>query len=249
MCDVFVFFFLEDEKWMRGFAFPFRVQTGLASSPFRVRRFAIAFHRSFVRRFLIRRMAVKTPLCRWACRVRTVRAKPDFQTRRRAISRQLSRSLTGSTLPRASPSLRDPYATGSGRAAVRQSSSSRIARAESSRRFRSGSVRLFVCHAKAFFPRRTSRAMLPSMVRRYAAARRKQTRSQRLRARYARTDGPPVSLARSRSRSASRSRGDPRAPRRFDPPAFANDAFGAFDKFRILTPPPTGRNCSSSPPL
>jgi hypothetical protein len=149
VCDVFVFFFLEDEKWMRGFAFPFRVQTDLASSPFRVRRFAIAFHRSFVRRFLIRRMAVKTPLCRWACRVRTVREKPDFQTRRRAISRQLSRSLTGSTLPRASPSLRDPYATGSGRAAVRQSSSSRIARAESSRRFRSGSVRLFVCHAKA----------------------------------------------------------------------------------------------------
>lgn len=102
---------------------------------------------------------------------------------------------------------------------------------------------------KLFYPRRTTRAMLPSMVRRYAAARRKQTRSQRLRARYARTDGPPVSLARSRSRSASRSRGDPRAPRRFDPPAFANDAFGAFDNFRILTPPPTGRNCSSSPPL
>ena len=69
---------------MRGFAFPFRVQTGLASSPFRVRRFAIAFHRSFVDVFLIRRMAVKTPLCRWACRVRTVREKPDFQTRRRA---------------------------------------------------------------------------------------------------------------------------------------------------------------------
>jgi len=106
-----------------------------------------------------------------------------------------------------------------------------------------------VCLSRQSYPRRTSRAMLPSMVRRYAAARRKQTRSQRLRARYARTDGPPVSLARSRSQSASRSRGDPRAPRRFDPPAFANDAFGAFDKFRILTPPPTGRNCSSSPPL
>ena len=133
---------------MRGFksAFPFRVQTGLASSPFRVRRFAIAFHRSFGRRFLIRRMAVKTPLCRSDCALCPVRKKPDFQTRRRAISRQLSdRSLTGDTLPRASPSLRDPYATGSGRAAVRQSSSSRIARAESSRRFRSG---LFVCHTK-----------------------------------------------------------------------------------------------------
>ena len=93
-------------------------------------------------------MAVKTPLCRWACRVRTVREKPDFQTRRRAIFSSTVSLAHGEHTPRASPSLRDPYATGSGRAAARQSSSSRIARAESSRRFRSGSVRLFVCHAK-----------------------------------------------------------------------------------------------------
>ena len=41
----------------------------------------------------------------------------------------------------------------------------------------------------------------------------------------------------------------PAPPEDSIPPAFANDAFGAFDKFRILTPSPTGRNCSSSPPL
>ena len=154
----------------------------------------------------------------------------------------------GGTLPRASSSLRDltRQVRGEPRFANRRARESPAQRARVVSEADWNDC-LFV--TPKGFPRRTSRAMLPSMVRRYAAARRKQTRSQRLRARYARADGPPVSLARSRSQSASRSRGDPRAPRRFDPPAFANDAFGAFDKFRILTPSPTGRNCSSSPPL
>ena len=230
---------------MRVFAFPFEFKpvSRRALSRSQIRD---VFHRSFVRRFLIRRMAVKTPLCRWACRVRTVREKPDFQTRRRAISRQLSRSLTGSTLPRASPSLRDPYATGSGRAAVRQSSSSRIARAESSRRFRSGSVRLFVCHAKAIHVGHRAPCFRPWCG---GTPPRVGSRPTRRGSGEVRAHRRPSRISRAipKPKCEPKPRRSPR-PRRSDLPAFANDASGR-STIPHLDPPPTGRNCSSSLPL
>ena len=159
----------------------------------------------------------------------------------------LARSRGGS-LPRASPSLRDPHATVSGRAAVRQSSSSRIARAESSRRFRSGSVRLFVCHAKAIHVGHRAPCFRP-----WCGGTPPRVGSRPARRGSGRGTRAPTALpylsrdpeAKVRAEAAA----IPAPPEDSIPPAFANDAFGAFDKFRILTPSPTGRNCSSSPPL
>ena len=235
---------------MRGFAFPFRVQTDLASSPFRVRRFAIAFHRSFVRRFLIRRISVKTPLCRWGCRVRTVREKPDFGTRRRATSRQLSaRSLTGGLTPArvavAPRPSRDSFGESRGSPIVELEDRPRRELASFPKR-----IGLIVCLSRQRAFRVGHRA---PCFRPWCGGTPPRVGSRPARRGSGRGTRAPTALpylsrdpeAEVRAEAAA----IPAPPEDSNPPAFANDAFGAFDKFRILTPSPTGRNCSSSPPL
>ena len=62
-------------------------------------------------------------------------------------------------------------------------------------------------------------AMLPSMVRRYSAARRKQTRSQRLQSKCACPNRGPV---RSRARQGRSTREDPRARAEIETPVLNN---------------------------
>ena len=116
----------------------FRVHRGSHSIPFRARRFRDRFSvsptvwGSKTRRrwpFSPEQFAVGLGGC--------LRASLDTKNAWRVIVPPVirrSRAHRGHT-PRASPSLRDPHATGSGRASVRGSSGSRTARAESSRRF------------------------------------------------------------------------------------------------------------------
>jgi len=120
------------------------------------------------------------PVARWAGGCLRARHEEDWRVIVPPVILR-SRARRG-TLPRALPSLRDPHATRSGRASVRGSSGSRTARLESVRRFDKLEADC-ASRRRRGSPRRTSRDMLPSMVRRYAAARRKQTRSQRLQAR------------------------------------------------------------------
>ena len=173
--------------------FRFRVHRRSPSIPFRARRFRDRVLVSPTRGFSscspkadrrcdgsFTRTCLHVPVARWAGGCLRARHEED----RRVIVPPVilrSRARRG-TLPRASPSLRDPHATGSGRASVRGSSGSRTARLESVRRFDKLEADC-ASRRRRGSPRRTSRDMLPSMVRRYAAARRKQTRSQRLQAR------------------------------------------------------------------
>ena len=172
----------------------FRVHRRSFSIPFRARRFrdrflvspTVVFRRVPKKKQtvdadgLLTRTCLHVPVARWAGGCLRERHEEDWRVIVPAVIRR-SRARRD-TLPRASPSLRDPHATGSGRASVRGSSGSRTARLESVRRFDKLEADC-ASRRRRGSPRRTSRDMLPSMVRRYAAARRKQTRSQRLQAR------------------------------------------------------------------
>ena len=121
----------------------FRVHRRFPSIPFRARRFRDRFLVSPTRGFSScspksdRRcrwaFTLHVPVARWAGGCLRERHEEDWRVIVPPVIRR-SRARRG-TLPRASPSLRDPHATGSGRASVRGSSGSRTARLESVRRF------------------------------------------------------------------------------------------------------------------
>lgn len=95
---------------------------------------------------LLTRTCLHVPVARWAGGCLRERHEEDWRVIVPAVIRR-SRARRG-TLPRASPSLRDPHATGSGRASVRGSSGSRTARLESVRRFDKLEADLIVRHAE-----------------------------------------------------------------------------------------------------
>lgn len=124
----------------------FRVHRRSHSIPFRARRFrdrflvspTVVFRRVPQKQTvdadgLLTRTCLHVPVARWAGGCLRERHEEDWRVIVPAVIRR-SRARRG-TLPRASPSLRDPHATGSGRASVRGSSGSRTARLESVRRF------------------------------------------------------------------------------------------------------------------
>jgi len=199
-----------------------------------------------VRRFLIRRMAVnKSPLCRWGCRVRS----PTSGKLSGKLS-QVVRSLAhgGRTPARVAVAprpLRDRSGESRGSPIVELEDRPRRELASFPKRI--GSI-VCLSRQRAFHVGHRAPCFRP-----WCGGTPPRVGSRPARRGSGRGTRAPTALpylsrdpeAEVRAEAAA----IPAPPVDSNPPAFANDAFGAFDKFRILTPSPTGRNCSSSPPL